>query len=712
VTAAALDPGEAPPRSAAPTAFGPWSREFLAFAELFAIFGLAFAQPAFDILSKNVTLLVTRHTQPWQVVVLAVLFLVGPPAVAYAIELFASLFGGRVRQWTHVVLVGIGAAVVVEEAVKHASDLTAAPLIVVGVLAGIAVGLLVRYVDMARTFLRFLAIAPLIFGLVFLGFSPASKTVFTNEPPSASGAAIGNPTRVVDIVMDEFPLGTLLDGSGHIDASLYPNFAKLAATSNWYRNTTTVAPYTEWAVPAIDTGQYPTSVKQLPVAGDHPQSIFRLLGGAYRMNVHEAVTALCPQNICTASSASTGVRNLAGTMRDAADLWREFASPKRTPPPDFTPPPALPAGLLQTQQFIASLTPGTKRVFDYLHVMLPHQPWHLLPSTQDSGYFEGDLATKANLLNWGDEWSAMIGRERHILQTEAADTLLGRIMAKLKRIGAWDNSIVVLTADHGVAFRAGDPLRSVGQDNADQLLWVPLFIKAPGQTAPKVDDRPMQTVDIVPTIADLLHLKIPWKVDGVSALGKPRADFPRRMYEWKIAHLQPPNSKIAPNGKALMFDSKSGWARVMARQAAAPVGDPALRPYRIGPYGALIGTPVTGAHVAEDPAGPSKMYVLNPGVFDNVDPKAALAPWTSIQGSVLDLQSARPVAFAVNGVVAGFGNMTPYKGQTNGYWWASLAPSLFHAGANELTAYAVSGPSDAPVLDPIPIDRAGSPSAP
>ena len=44
--------------------------------------------------------------------------------------------------------------------------------------------------------------------------------------------------------------------------------------------------------------------------------------------------------------------------------------------------------------------------------------------------------------------------------------------------------------------------------------------------------------------------------------------------------------------------------------------------------------------------------------------------------------------------------------------WASLAPQLFHPGANQLTAYAISGPADRPVLDPIPIDRGGSPSAP
>ena len=36
----------------------------------------------------------------------------------------------------------------------------------------------------------------------------------------------------------------------------------------------------------------------LPVVGDHPENLFSLLGGSYSLNVHEAVTALCPRSSC------------------------------------------------------------------------------------------------------------------------------------------------------------------------------------------------------------------------------------------------------------------------------------------------------------------------------------------------------------------------------------------------------------------------------
>ena len=48
-------------------------------------------------------------------------------------------------------------------------------------------------------------------------------------------------------------------------------------------------------------------------------------------------------------------------------------------------------------------------------------------------------------------------------------------------------------------------------------MWSPLIVKAPGQTDARIDDSNMQTIDIVPTIADLVGVDIPWDVDGLAA---------------------------------------------------------------------------------------------------------------------------------------------------------------------------------------------------
>src|SRR4029453_5057607 len=73
--------------------------------------------------------------------------------------------------------------------------------------------------------------------------------------------------------------------------------------------------------------------------------------------------------------------------------------------------------------------------------------------------------------------------------------------------------------------------RGVGAQlqNAPEVSWVPLFIKQPGQTVGRVDDRNWQHVDLVPTAAATAGGSVPWKVDGVSALGPARPD-PAKVY--------------------------------------------------------------------------------------------------------------------------------------------------------------------------------------
>lgn len=680
---------------------GPGSvrRELFAFAELFAIAGLAFAQPAFDLLSKNVSVLIDRDAVPWQVVGLTCFFLFAPVVPAYLVEVLAGVIVRPARRWVHAMFVGLFGAVAIEETLKQAFSMTPVQLVVAGGLGGISIFVAVMFVDITRTFLRILAIAPAAFAVMFLAFSPVSRAVIWADGASASGASIGSPHRVVMIVMDEFPLGSLLDGSGQIDRDLYPNFATLADASTWYRRTTTVSPFTDWAVPALATGRYPSTPDQLPIAGDHPDSLFRLLGGAYRMNVHDSVTDICSDDLCPDRSTSrSAARNLALMAKDALELWSDFAHPEPSevslhratelqPGPEF-------------RRFNASLKPGTERMFDYVHVLLPHVPWRYLPSLQDNGYpKDKDVLDRANLLAWESEIAAQVGRQRYILQTQAADALLGQTINRLKRVGAWDDSIFVVTADHGISFTPGQPRRSATAENADEILSVPLFIKTAGQARPRIDDRPMETIDIVPTIADLLDLTLPWRVDGVSALTPPRAEFDRRLYQWKEERFQPESALIAPDGEALTFPAEPLFERALSRQAAPPVGDPALRPYRIGEYGSLIGEAATPL-IEDAPDGPTAYHT--PDLFQTVDPSSPVVPWVRPQGSVVGLDGRKLLAFAVNGVIAGFGPAVPFEGKTVGTFYASLAPQFFRAGANDLQVFVVSGPRDAPRLDPIP----------
>jgi hypothetical protein len=689
--------------SAAPARFGPWRNEVFAFLELLAVTGIALTQPALDILRRNPAIFITQGTSGLELVVLTVGLVLVAPLGLWVVEVLVGLVAPPARRIAHLVLLGLVAAAIGIQVLKKQTDLGEIWLVAGGIVAGVALALLVARFALMRTWLRFLAVAPVIFAVLFLLSSSVRTVVFDPSPAAAEGVHIGNPKRVVMLVMDEFPIESLLDGNGRIDATLFPNFAALAADSTWYRNHTTVAPYTEEAVPAIVTGDLPEEPGVVPVASSYPENLFTLLGGEYSMNVHERITRLCPESLCPESErdrarTAGGLRRLA---RETLDLWADDASPERQPvdinlgkiaDPNLR---AFGTG----RDFVRSLVPSTKPRLDYLHVLLPHQAWHYVGTGQD--YLQTGVAPGLPFYIWEGEWAAMSGRQRHLLQLQAADTLLGEIVAKLRAIGAYDDSLVVLTADHGVAFRPDDSFRGVSADNYPEIMWTPLFVKAPGQQQGEVDDRPLRTVDVLPTIADHLDAEIPWEVDGRSALGRPQPDGPREVFEWYLNVLKPPEGE-----QYITVDGPKGFAAAMAGRASDQTGDPRLRLYRLGRYGDLIGRRTS--ELAVGAPGPAAT-VVDPAAYRRVVRTARRAPWLYVQGTVATPEAGRSMVIAVNGVVAGTAetSVDPGFGDHTAFW-GMLAPGAFRDGPNDLSLFLVDGPPDAPKLTPLPARDIGT----
>src|SRR6478609_4547233 len=95
--------------------FGPPTREVLQFLELFAVYGLAVAQPVFDLLGKNPLLFVAWNATPARTLGAVAAVLVVPPLVAYALTLLAGLASASTRRVAHAVLIGLAVGVVVME---------------------------------------------------------------------------------------------------------------------------------------------------------------------------------------------------------------------------------------------------------------------------------------------------------------------------------------------------------------------------------------------------------------------------------------------------------------------------------------------------------------------------------------------------------------------------------------------------------------------
>ena len=122
---------------------------------------------------------------------------------------------------------------------------------------------------------------------------------------------------------------------------------------------------------------------------------------------------------------------------------------------------------------------------------------------------------------------------------------------------------------------------------ADQILGVPLFVHAPGME-PGIDDRPAENIDAVPTIAALLGVDIPWKVDGRD-LSRPATPRP-------AAHPVGVGHDFNPSLHVESIDVSHHLATLLelARTHAIPYAFARPGPLRValGPHGALIGRPL------------------------------------------------------------------------------------------------------------------------
>ncbi|HEY7016963.1 MAG TPA: sulfatase-like hydrolase/transferase, partial [Gaiellaceae bacterium] len=376
----------------------------------------------------------------------------------------------------------------------------------------------------ARTALTVLAPAPLLFLGLFLFNSDVSRLSLSAE--SASAAAERPRAPVVLVVFDELPINSLLDAKGRIDAARFPSFARLERGSTWYEHTSTVAEGTTHAVPAILTGRYPKP-GEFPVYTDHRQNLFTLLGGATRLHVVDEETHLCPPSLCTGIDGSFGGRtktlaedtgvvylhellphDLTGGIPSIANGWDNFLrdASKHHDPGRIDP------------AFMQSLRPQPAPTLWYIHFLLPHSPWEYLPS--------GERYNVRPAPGWGPDevWTknqAAVDQywQRHLLQLGYADRVLGRIVERLRATGLYDRALLVVTADHGVSFRAGQKRRPLSAANRQDIAFVPLFVKLPGQKRGRVVPAPARTIDILPTLAGAIGVRVPWQLDGHSLLG-------------------------------------------------------------------------------------------------------------------------------------------------------------------------------------------------
>jgi len=97
------------------------------------------------------------------------------------------------------------------------------------------------------------------------------------------------------------------------------------------------------------------------------------------------------------------------------------------------------------------------------------------------------------------------------------DYEVGNLLRKLDELGIKNNTIIIITADHGEEFYEHGYFLH-GRTLYQELIHVPLIIYYPKEFKAKRIKEIVSTIDIFPTVLDVLDMEIPDDIDGVSLL--------------------------------------------------------------------------------------------------------------------------------------------------------------------------------------------------
>ncbi len=662
-------------------------------------------QPLLDLYGNNPEVFIAARAGALRIVmfVLAVTLV---PLLLFGIVLFvADRFGRRAGDIAYRLLLVL-AAFVAASAVLHQIMPGTDGALVLAALVSAGVVWLEAKVSWARSWLRILAVVALAGPILFLGFSDAAALVWEPEAEVDTSVSMVADTPVVIVVFDELPLSSLLTREGEVNAALFPNFARLAKGSHWFKNGQSNSIATTDSVPILLTGRIAEGAR--PTSRDHPRSIFTMLGDFYTMDVQETITSVCPSSVCSGERRLTMATDdgddelgASALLADAAVVWGHLTQPplvtKRLPAIDdqwggflgggtagpevsTSGLPLAPAGerlawvdmMLSAAENLAGAPPNT---LHYLHVVAPHVPWQANPSGTQYDRPEDVRATVTGVENgyWIDAPSrAAQGFQRHLLQLGLIDRLLGRMIDAMDKSGIWDDGVVVVTADHGGSFVPNEHRRWTTPSNLDALYRVPLFVRVPGQAVGQVHDGNAYVIDILPTLVDLLDVKLgpDWELEGESLFDPDLPTWRPHVFDHFIGHREALGGTLAGLDAEIaatyqLVPDRTSWSGVAA----------------VGPYDNLVGEVMA----ALDPVGAADVVAEFDQAedFTDLDPSAGVVP-TLLTGRVTTDDSASPdILVAVNGEVAGAGFMIRADGTTSTFQ-ALVSEGAYKPGTNEV----------------------------
>jgi hypothetical protein len=702
-----------------------------------ALFGMAVAQPLYDILGRYPEFLVVRDLSPAEILLLAGLLSLAAPGLLILAQWGARLWSPAFSRIFHRLVLALLAAALLLQPLK-ALPLGGAPLVALALTAAVLLTWAYSTHRTVRAFFHFLIPAAILFPLLFLLFSPVSELLKGDHEPRERWD-IRTSTPIVVVVFDEFPTISLLDENQEIDEVLFPNFARLSREAHWFRNATTVNDSTLISISSIVTGLLPDiDQPKLPTLRDHPRNLFTLFESTHDLYVHEAMTRLAPPSSGTEdrgllqtqsvllsdlwlvylhlllpADLVTGLPRVTETWTDFRGHWRDLSAPE---PVGGSTSGESPAGwedfkvdwslrAERFREFIASIQPSRRPFLHFFHSLLPHAGWEHLPDGRRYRLYaargvrgvvgSNDRGEDPN--RWlDDDWLLTQAYQAHLLQLQFVDKLVGELIEALRERGLYEETFLVITADHGAGFQAGDSRRAITPTNHPEILSIPLFMKIPFQREGITDDCNVEVIDILPTMVDVLGADPPWPMDGHSAVNRRAPERPT-----KVA--------VSAKRERFEFDAELPDRIDFVRRKIDLFGS--RRPeaiFSVGPHPQLGGRTLDLIPVVDVPDGRFKVELEGEVFYRQVRTDGPFIP-AGVTGRILNApqgETPRYLAVSVNGQVRAVTRTSRFW-DDNRAFTALVPPDSFREGSNLVDILLVSGSGDGIVFQRSPRSESG-----
>ena len=206
---------------------------------------------------------------------------------------------------------------------------------------------------------------------------------------------------------------------------------------------------------------------------------------------------------------------------------------------------------------------GDDRFFLFLHTYQIHSPYEPLEKDVRPLTAEDRIEREGGVPRWVTDL-----RYRYAGEIRYADRALASFLRELERGGLWDETIVVLTSDHGEEFAEHD---QIGHSKSayEESLRIPLLVWAPGLIEPGVRiPEQVSLVDVVPTLLDFLKITPPTATQGQSL----RAPLEGREFPGPHIHYAESPDIFNPGKRLVAVRSAAIRALSVVRVAACKLG--------------------------------------------------------------------------------------------------------------------------------------------